>query len=315
MKRVGRFLGLAVAVFLAGYFIWFAAHNIDFSMLGGMLTSAVLAALLVAALLCAAIIPLTGWAWARLLAGQGEDWPVSWLTAVLAVTQLAKYVPGNVAQHAGRAGLALREGMAGKVLAVTVVQETALAIAASVIVGMAMLAASGPGLAQLPESSRAVLAWLVPVLLLAVLLLVSVPLSPSRLAGSPNRILRLLGRLGGLPGARVALPALAAYALNYGLIGIGLWFLARAANLPAALDLPLVTAAFALSWLLGFLAPGAPAGLGVREGILVVLLSGVASDENLLAFVLLARLATMLADAINFVLGTLWFTFTRGVVR
>lgn len=315
MKHIWGFLGIAAAVLLAGYFIWFAANSIDLDLLWSLLTPLVLSALLAAALLYAAIIPLTGWAWARLLAGQGETWPASWLTAVLAVTQLAKYVPGNIAQHAGRAGLALRKGMTAKALAVTVVQETILTIAASVIVGMTMLAASKPGLAQLPESSHAALVWLVPILLLAVLILASVHLSPARLAESPRWILRMLGQVGGLPGARIALLALAAYALNYVLIGIGLWLLASAAGLSAMLDLPLVTAAFALSWLLGFLAPGAPAGLGVREGILVVLLSGTASDGHLLAFVLLARLATMLGDAINFILGTLWFAFTRRVVQ
>lgn len=315
MKHGWRLLGFAAAAALAGYFLWFASNNIDLRALASLLTPAVLVALLLAALLYAAIIPLTGWAWRRLLGGQGESWPVNWLTAVLAVTQLAKYVPGNLAQHAGRAGLALRKGMSGKALAVTVAQETILAIAASVIVGMTMLAASGPGLAQLPRSSHVALIWLVPILLLAVLMLVSVRLPPECLSRSPSRLLRLLGQIGGLPGARVALPPLTVYALNYVLIGVGLWLLARAAGLPAALDWPLVTAAFSLSWLLGFLAPGAPAGLGVREGILVVLLSGTASNGDLLAFVLLARLATMLGDIINFSLGTLWFTFKQGVAR
>ena len=68
----------------------------------------------------------------------------------------------------------------------------------------------------------------------------------------------------------------------------------------------LVTAAFALSWLVGFLAPGAPAGLGVREGIMVVLLSGAADNAQLLVFVLLARLVTMLGDACNFLIGSAW---------
>lgn len=315
MKSAGRVIGILVALLLAAYFIWFAVNSVDFDLLRDMMSPTVLAALILAALLYAAIIPVTGWAWSRLLVGQGESWPVVGLTAVLAVTQLAKYVPGNIAQHAGRAALALRQGMAGKALAVTVIQETLLAVAASVIVGLAMLALSGPGLAQLPKASQVALAWLTPFLLLVVLALASVRVSPAPLAESPRRWLRVLGQAGGLPGARVALPALAAYAFNYVLIGIGLWLLAGAAGLPKTVDLPLVTAAFALSWLLGFLAPGAPAGLGVREGILVMLLGGTTDDGLLLAFVLLARLTTMLGDAVNFALGSVWFAFTRSVMR
>lgn len=315
MKHWWRFLGFTVATALVAYFIWFAASAVDLALLSEFLTPVVLLTLLGAGLLCAAIIPLTGWAWSRLLSGQGEAWPASWLTAVLAVTQLAKYIPGNLAQHASRAALALRAGMSGKVFAITIAQEILLALAASVALGFAMLSLSSPGLTQLPDGSRYLLLWAVPIALLGTLVMTCVHLPAARLLESRNSVARWLGLMGGLPGVRVALPAFAIYTANYCLIGFGLWLLARAASLPATLDLPLVTAAFALSWLLGFLAPGAPAGLGVREGILVLLLNGAASDRHLLAFVLLARLATMLGDIINFVLGTLWFAFSRGITR
>lgn len=312
MKYWPKVLGAIIATILVLYFLWFTSKSLDFAVLQALLTPATLAGLVGAALVYAFIFPLTGWAWAHLLRGQNEHWPIAWLTAALATVQLAKYLPGNIAQYAGRAAIVLRKGMLVKTLTVTVIQETILTVAASVLVGLTMLAASGPGLTQLPEGSRVVLAWLVPMLLAAVVALASVRLPPDKLAQGKNSILRLLGRMGGLPGARIALPPLAIYSCNYLMVGLGLWLLARAAGLPATLDFPLVCAAFALSWLLGFLAPGAPAGLGVREGILVVLLAGSAPDEQLLAFVLLARLATMLGDLLSFTLGTLWFTLQRG---
>ena len=307
MKRFARIAGFIAALSLAVYFLWFSVNNINLHVLRGMLSPALLATLFFAALLYAAIIPLTGWAWQRLLIGQGQSPSLPWLIALLATTQLAKYVPGNIAQHASRAALAIRGGVTARILLVTVAQETVLAMAASLSVGFLMLAVSGRTVAQLPESSHLVVAWSVPVVFTIVISLASVRLPPDSLADSPNRILRLVGHMGGLPGARVAFPAFAAYALNYVLIGIGLWMVGHVAGLPEALALPLVTASFALAWLLGFLAPGAPAGLGVREGIMVMLLSGAASNEHLLAFVLLARLVTMLGDAINFLLGSWWF--------
>ena len=307
MKRFARIAGFIAALSLAAYFLWFSVNNINLDVLRGMLSPALLATLFFAALLYAAIIPLTGWAWQRLLIGQGQSPSLPWLIALLATTQLAKYVPGNIAQHASRAALAIRGGVTARILLVTVAQETVLAMAASLSVGFLMLAVSGRTVAQLPESSHLVVAWSVPVVFTIVISLASVRLPPESLADSPNRILRLVGHMGGLPGARVAFPAFAAYALNYVLIGIGLWMVGHVAGLPEALALPLVTASFALAWLLGFLAPGAPAGLGVREGIMVMLLSGAASNEHLLAFVLLARLVTMLGDAINFLLGSWWF--------
>lgn len=305
MKQALRLAGWVAATILVGYFLWFASRTLDFHGLRELLSLPVLGALFVAAVLYSTIIPTSAWAWTILLARQGEAWRVPVLARLLGRVQLAKYIPGNVAQHAGRALLALRAGMGGRVLAVTVIQETVLATAASVVVGVLALAVSSPGVSQLPNDARD---WLVGagVLLVAmVVLLAAFDLAPDRLANSPSRLVRALGRAGGLPGPRVVLPAMAAYVLNYLLIGLGLWLVARAAGMPEVLGLAVATAAFALSWLLGFLAPGAPAGLGVREGIMVLLLAGVVPDADALAFVLLARVVTLAGDAIIYLTSLL----------
>ncbi|WP_158637021.1 lysylphosphatidylglycerol synthase domain-containing protein [Arenimonas daejeonensis] len=298
MNRLRRWLGWALAAALATYFVWFASRNLDTRTLAMLGSAKVLAAVVAAALLYATIIPVTAWAWVRLLARQDENWRAGQLAVMLGRIQLAKYIPGNVAQHALRATLALQAGMGGRALTVTVVQETVLAIAASVLVGVAALAISAPGLEQLPESSRR---WLFSAgIALAVLVLVLslFDLPPDRLRASRFRLARALAGFGGLPGASTVVPALAAYALNYLVIGVGLWLVARAAGAPTALDLPVATAVFALAWLLGFLAPGAPAGLGMREGIMTLLLAGVVPASDALAFVLLARVVTLVGDAL-----------------
>ena len=95
---------------------------------------------MVAGLLYATIIPITGWAWARLLAAQGQVHRPNALALLMARTQLAKYVPGNVAQHAMRMALALRAGIRLPHYLSTVLQETLLAVLASIIVGALALA-------------------------------------------------------------------------------------------------------------------------------------------------------------------------------
>jgi uncharacterized membrane protein YbhN (UPF0104 family) len=301
MKWVWRVLGWLVAVALAAYFLWLASRALDVARLRELATLPVAAVTLVAALLYACIIPVTAWAWKGLLAQQGEAWKVRPLAVLLGRPQLAKYIPGNVAQHVGRAFLSLRAGMGMRAFAVTVVQENVLAVAASVLVGLIALALSPGGLAQLPPESRSWLWGLGLGLAAAVVILASFNLPPHRLAGSPSRLARALARVGGLPGPKAVFSAFAAYSLNYVLIGLGLWLLARAAGMPPALDLAVATAVFALSWLLGFLAPGAPAGLGVREGIMVLILAETVPDPDALAFVLLARVVTLAGDAIIFV--------------
>lgn len=307
MSRIWRVFAACLGLALVGYFVWFAAQSLNITALRQALTSPrQIAGIIIAALLYALIIPVTAWAWRRLLDAQGEHWTVPRLARFMGLAQLAKYVPGNVAQHATRAVLSLRAGMGTRAFVASVGQETLLAVAASLLIGLPMLALSEPGLNQLSTTfSRAVLVLAVG-LAVAVSVLASVTLPPERLLGHPNRWLRALGRVGGLPGPAASLAALAAYAFNYLMIGVGLWILAGAMDMPASLDLSLLTATFALSWVLGFLAPGAPAGLGAREGIMLLLLRGSAPADALLVFVLLARVVTMLGDGLCFGTASLW---------
>jgi Predicted integral membrane protein len=293
-------------VALAAYFFWFAVHALDLSALRLALSSPrQLLGVLVAASLYTLIVPVTGWAWKQLLAKQGEQWPMRRLARVLGVAQIAKYIPGNIAQHASRAVLSVRSGMSVRALVATVAQETILTVAASVLVGVMALAMSAQGLQHVSDEYRVWLFVLGAGLGIAVLVLSSIELNPEHLRDHPKWWLRLVARLGGLPGPRVALVVLAAYAINYLVIGVGLWVLARAMGLPDTVDYSLVTAVFALSWVLGYLAPGAPAGLGAREGIMLLLLNGSAPGQAVVLFVLMARVVTMLGDALCFCIGGL----------
>lgn len=306
MKAAWRLVVIVLGVALAAYFFWYAAHALDLSALKAALSSPQqLLGVLVAALLYTSIIPITGWAWKQLLAKQGEQWSARHLARILGLAQIAKYIPGNVAQHASRAVLAMRSGMSVCALVATVAQEMILTIAASVLVGTMALAMSTQGPQRVSDEYSAWLFVLGAGLGIAVVVLSSIELNPGQLRDHPKWWLRFVARLGGLPGPRVAPVALAAYATNYLVIGAGLWVLARAMGLPDTVDYGLVTAVFALSWVLGFLAPGAPAGLGAREGIMLLLLNGSASGQSVVLFVLMARVVTMLGDVLCFCIGGL----------
>lgn len=54
---------------------------------------------------------------------------------------------------------------------------------------------------------------------------------------------------------------------------------------------------YAASWLAGMLTPGAPAGAGVRETILVLMLSGFIGEANSVLIALILRTVTVLGDA------------------
>lgn len=309
MIKAWRIVSIIIGLLLAGYFVWFANKALNLEALKHALASPrVLFSVIVAAFLYVFIIPLTAWAWQRLLIVQSESWQVLTLARFLGLAQLAKYIPGNIAQHATRAALCLRAGMSTKSLFVTAVQETILTVAASLLVGLTMLSftPSAARFAQLPPAMLHTFIVLVVVAVIGVFFIASVRLDPDRMQGHPNRLLRLIGRFGGLPGPALTLVALIAYACNYLLVGAGLWLVGIAIGAPPSMGLATITAAFALSWTLGFLAPGAPAGLGAREAVMLLFLHGSATPEMLITFVLLARLVSMLGDGLSFGIASMW---------
>ncbi len=62
-----------------------------------------------------------------------------------------------------------------------------------------------------------------------------------------------------------------------------------------------------IAWLLGFIVPGAPGGIGIRESILLLLLPSVLflSKEELLAGAIIFRLVTILGEVFTFFLAKL----------
>jgi uncharacterized membrane protein YbhN (UPF0104 family) len=63
------------------------------------------------------------------------------------------------------------------------------------------------------------------------------------------------------------------------------------------------------AWLLGFVVPGAPAGLGIREVVMIAMLEPSFGEANALLLALLYRITTVGGDAAFAALG---FCMNRG---
>lgn len=60
---------------------------------------------------------------------------------------------------------------------------------------------------------------------------------------------------------------------------------------------------FAISWLLGTITPGAPAGAGIREGIIILILSPHIGEANSILVSLTVRMVTILGDTAFYLLS------------
>ncbi|MCL2427559.1 MAG: hypothetical protein FWD05_14645, partial [Oscillospiraceae bacterium] len=61
---------------------------------------------------------------------------------------------------------------------------------------------------------------------------------------------------------------------------------------------------FIMSWLIGFLTPGAPSGLGIREIVLLMFLSGIVYEDILLSAIIIHRLLQVCGDIVAY--GIAW---------
>ncbi len=205
-------------------------------------------------------------AWRMMLAGWGQRLD-GWAAArIWTVSSLGKYLPGKVWAVAGMALMSQRAGIApwAATGSAVVLQVLAIGTGAAVVglTGRETIEAAHPGAATS-------LGVLVAAAVAGVLLLLWPPLL--------RRLLRLAA-----PGAeaRGSPPAIgigfgiAANAVAWLGYGVALWLLARGLLPESGLEPPLAIAVFTASYLAGFLALFAPGGLGVREGLFILMLQG-----------------------------------------
>ena len=215
------------------------------------------------------------------------------LKAALAVygrSWLAKYLPGNVFHFAGRQILGRRAGLSHGRLALGLVYEATGQTSVAGLLALLGLAAQGldPGALSLP---------------FLILLVLAAPLAwwgLRRLAFHPRVAPRLGLETGPAPGGGAGLwAAPLLYIIYYLVQGATAWLLLGVLTGAAPAAPPgYVISLFALGWVAGYVTPGAPAGLGVREAVLVLGLSPFCGQPTALLAALYLRLMSLGGDVL-----------------
>lgn len=221
-------------------------------------------------------------AWRGLLAAFGAETSFRGATYIYGVSQIAKYAPGNIVHLAGRQALGLGEGVPGWPLAKATTWELGLIAGAGVLIG----------LLALPQLLPSVSAWgAVAAFLVATAATSWVVWSVMGVAH-----VRAVGWYVG-------------YLLITGLLFLGVTMLVGDTNGQTGHPWLSIMGAYVLAWLAGLLTPGAPAGIGVREAVLLFLLEGAVNEPALLLAVVLGRVTTICGDLLFFCFA---YLFPRG---
>ena len=211
---------------------------------------------------------------------------------------MAKYLPGNVLHFAGRQLLGARFGWPQGSIAMASLLEMGLQLMLSCGIALSIVVLFGRW-AMLEKAGD----WVVPVILLATAGLALLLLARRLRQWLPEWLSRLSTHLA-LPHPAALGPAVVWYLLFFVGMCLIVWSLyAMVVGHATLRQLPVLSAAFLISWVMGFVIPGAPGGIGVREGSFALLGSVFLAADALVIVAVLMRLVTLLGEGLIFLVA------------
>lgn len=248
--------------------LWDYSGEIDFS----RLTTALWCGLAGLAITYGCANLLLAIAWQKLLAHLEWQEEADWCIRTYGLTQIAKYVPGNVFQFAGRQAMGMSRGISGWILARSSFLELALLCMSGSLFVVLVLPAF---FAEFSTYLACVLFFL----------LVSL---------STYLVKRVIGVC-----AAQAHFAYIIFLLISGMIFVIIIILINK-NGAGNYNIIFLASAFVIAWLIGLVTPGAPAGVGVRESVIALILHDALPMPDILLALMLGRLVTVCGDVIFF---------------
>lgn len=230
---------------------------------------------------------LTMMAWRALLADMGTRLPIAPSFSVFFVSQLGKYLPGGVWNILAAAEM----GADHKIPRRRSVSVMLVTVVVSIVTGLGLAVATMP---FAPSALASSYGW--TVLALPVFLIMLLP-------PVLNRLLAVALRVTGRPPLErpISWGGLAVCViwtlLSWVVAGLQVWLLASGLGMAAsASTFALCVGGYAMAWTVGFLVIFVPAGAGVREAVLAIVLAGALSRGGVVAVVLLSRVVLTAAD-------------------
>ena len=217
-------------------------------------------------------------AWWNLLAQFSASVSRRWAIKTNGISQLARYVPGNIFHLAGRQAMGVAAGVPGWALAKSSLWELGLISFSGAVFGLLALPLLMP---ELP-----------------VVISVGTFVTVIVIAAS------LFWHFVGVPVAH-AFGWYVIFLAISGLLFVCLIQLLVERHITEGMQLVPFVGAYVLAWLAGLVTPGAPAGLGVRELVLLFLLKGLVSEAELVLAVLLGRMVTVGGDVLIYIISML----------
>ncbi len=210
---------------------------------------------------------------------------------------IGKYLPGNVMHYVERNLFAAKIGLNQLDLAISSIIE---------VIGIIIVALVFSAVCAHEELLQAVVRYVKPMyaVILAVLGLLVIT-AAFIICRKSQRVRNMAKRLTGWKFFKVFVWNLIVYAVVLAILG-GILVLVCGFIYDVEIDgtgAAAIITYYMLAWVLGFIVPGAPGGIGVREAILVLLLSPVIGDTVTLSAALIHRLISIIGDFTGYMIA------------
>lgn len=216
------------------------------------------------------------------------DWIESY--RIYNLTQLAKYIPGSIWQFVGRIAILRERGVAAQHIRDSLLAEHLWVMASAGVMGVVLIAVSEPDSLYIWLDNIVInirYQWVLAGLAVVLTLLIAAFFLKSHLL---SWFLKLRPPI-------VAIPALF---FTWVFLGASLW-VTMIPFVESPPPLFFVIGIYCLAYVAGFLVPFAPAGLGVREFVLVLGLSPVVGVDLLVVLVAVNRIIYFSVEIVSLV--------------
>lgn len=225
----------------------------------------------------------------------GAKVPFREIISVYITSNLFKYLPGNVLHYVGRNSLGAAHGIPHKDIAFTSLFE---AMGNVLFVGLASILIGFPFFRQLASAAfgenhfwviGGVFICFIGIITLIILFHIS------------NRFRGLVVRLFSKETKQIWFIGIVVFCFNYIVNGFSYYLiLTTLINTGAEIAFLSVLAIYNLAWLAGFVTPGAPGGIGIKEFVLILFLGSMVGNSVLMISVVLHRMMLILTDVLAY---------------
>jgi len=195
----------------------------------------------------------------------------SWSIQTYGVSQLAKYVPGNIFQFASRQAIGVSDGLPGLPLAKSIFWELLLIAISGVFFGILIIPNFWREFSQFTS---------IVIFLLFIIIFFSIAYFKKS------------------PKIGIAVGLYLSFLVFSSIIFIVVLFIINSSELFGITPIVYIGGAYVFAWLVGLITPGAPAGAGIREMVLFAFLQSFISQQNLLFAIVIMRFITVGGDII-----------------